>query len=134
MRNQRLASESTRTSSGSETPAANGQPRRRIIRRVVGALGALAVVLAGGVLASCGEDGPTAPAGVRALATGLLEIRLSEGCNRQVRRMCEAVGHRVVELRRVALGPLRLENLPEGDSRQLKPAEVERLRQAARQL
>jgi 23S rRNA pseudouridine2605 synthase len=77
------------------------------------------------------EDGRTAPAGVRVVEPGLLEIRIHEGRNRQVKRMFEAVGHRVVELSRVAFGPLRLERLPEGASRRLKPAEIERLRQAA---
>jgi 23S rRNA pseudouridine2605 synthase len=77
------------------------------------------------------EDGRTAPAGARVLGPGLLEIRLREGRNRQVRRMCEAVGHRVVELRRVAFGPLRLGDLPEGAVRRLTAAEVERLRKAA---
>jgi 23S rRNA pseudouridine2605 synthase len=77
------------------------------------------------------EDGPTAPARARKLAPGILEIAIREGRKRQVRRMCEAVGHRVVSLERVALGPLRLERLPEGEFRRLTPAEVERLRKAA---
>jgi 23S rRNA pseudouridine2605 synthase len=77
------------------------------------------------------DDGRTAPAGARTLEPGLIEIRLREGRNRQVRRMCEAVGHRVVELERIAFGPLRLEGLSEGASRRLTAAEVERLRQAA---
>jgi 16S rRNA U516 pseudouridylate synthase RsuA-like enzyme len=46
--------------------------------------------------------------------------------------MCEAVGHRVVELRRVAFGPLRLGDLGTGRHRRLTAAEVERLRKAAR--
>jgi 23S rRNA pseudouridine2605 synthase len=78
------------------------------------------------------EDGRTAPAKVRQVAPGLLEITLREGRKRQVRRMCEAVGHRVVELERVAFGPLGLRGLPLGKSRRLKEAEVERLRRAAR--
>jgi 23S rRNA pseudouridine2605 synthase len=45
--------------------------------------------------------------------------------------MCEAVGHRVVELERVAFGPLGLRGLERGRSRRLKEAEVERLRRAA---
>lgn len=77
------------------------------------------------------EDGPTARASVRALEPGLLEIVLREGRKRQVRRMCEAVGHRVTALERVAFGPLRLDKLPEGEFRRLTPAEVERLRKAA---
>ena len=44
--------------------------------------------------------------------------------------MCEAVGHRVVELERIAFGPLRLGGLEPGRSRPLSPAEVERLRKA----
>jgi 23S rRNA pseudouridine2605 synthase len=78
------------------------------------------------------EDGRTAPAKVRQVAPGLLEITLREGRKRQVRRMCEAVGHRVVELERVAFGPLGLRGLAPGKSRRLKDAEVERLRRAAK--
>src|SRR5215213_3479592 len=77
------------------------------------------------------DDGRTAPARVRQVAPGLVEIALREGRKRQVRRMCEAVGHRVVELERVAFGPLGLRGLERGKSRRLKPAEVERLRRAA---
>jgi 23S rRNA pseudouridine2605 synthase len=77
------------------------------------------------------EDGLTAPAPVRQLDPGLLEISIGEGRKRQVRRMCEAVGHRVVELERVAFGPLGLGGLPRGSSRRLSAAEVERLRKAA---
>jgi 23S rRNA pseudouridine2605 synthase len=77
------------------------------------------------------EDGRTAPAKVRQVAPGLVEITLREGRKRQVRRMCEAVGHRVVGLERVAFGPLGLRGLAPGKSRRLKDAEVERLRRAA---
>jgi 23S rRNA pseudouridine2605 synthase len=77
------------------------------------------------------EDGLTAPARVRQVAPGVLELTLREGRKRQVRRMCEAVGHRVVELERVAFGPLGLRGLERGRSRRLKDAEVERLRRAA---
>jgi 23S rRNA pseudouridine2605 synthase len=78
------------------------------------------------------EDGRTAPAKVRQVTPGLLEITLREGRKRQVRRMVEAVGHRVVELERVAFGPLGLRGLAPGKSRRLRAAEVERLRRAAR--
>ena len=78
------------------------------------------------------EDGPTAPAHVRQIRPGLLEITLTEGRNRQVRRMCEAVGHPVDELSRIGFGPLRLGDLPEGGRRRLTAAEVERLRAASR--
>jgi 23S rRNA pseudouridine2605 synthase len=76
------------------------------------------------------DDGRTAPAGARQVRPGVLELTLREGRKRQVRRMCEAVGHRVVELRRVGFGPLRLGHLAEGDHRRLTAAEVERLRAA----
>jgi 23S rRNA pseudouridine2605 synthase len=78
-------------------------------------------------------DGRTAPAGVRQVSPGVLELTLREGRKRQVRRMFEEVGHRVVELRRVAFGPLRLGRLHEGGHRRLTAAEVERLRAAAKQ-
>jgi len=76
------------------------------------------------------EDGRTAPADVRQPATGVVEVTIREGKKRQVRRMLEAVGHRVVELERVAFGPLGLRGLEPGKSRRLTKAEVERLRRA----
>jgi 23S rRNA pseudouridine2605 synthase len=78
------------------------------------------------------EDGRTAPARVRQVSPGVLELVIREGRKRQVRRMCEAVGHRVVELERVAFGPLGLRGLEPGQSRRLRDAEVERLRRAVR--
>jgi 23S rRNA pseudouridine2605 synthase len=77
------------------------------------------------------EDGRTAPARVRRLAPDKLEIVLHEGRKRQVRRMCDAVGHQVVRLERVAFGPLWLGDIPLGGHRRLSAAEVERLRKAA---
>jgi 23S rRNA pseudouridine2605 synthase len=74
------------------------------------------------------EDGRTAPAQVRQPAPGVLELTIREGRKRQVRRMVEAVGHRVIELERVAFGPLGLRGLEPGKSRRLTKAEVERLR------
>ena len=76
------------------------------------------------------EDGPTAPAKVRRLHAGELELTIHEGRKRQVRRMCEAVGHPVRALERVAFGPLRLGGLEPGEHRRLTAAEVERLRKA----
>jgi 23S rRNA pseudouridine2605 synthase len=77
------------------------------------------------------EDGRTSPASVHQPEPGLLELTIAEGRKRQVRRMCEAVGHPVEELERVAFGPLRLESLAPGQARRLTPAEVERLRKTA---
>ena len=77
------------------------------------------------------DDGRTAPARVRLVGAHELELTIHEGRKRQVRRMCEAVGHRVVVLRRIAFGPLRLGDLPPGHHRRLTRAEVERLRRAA---
>jgi 23S rRNA pseudouridine2605 synthase len=77
------------------------------------------------------EDGPTAPARVRRVGgTGanVIELTIHEGRNRQVRRMCQAVGHRVLELERVGFGPLALDGLAPGAHRRLTDAEVERLR------
>jgi 23S rRNA pseudouridine2605 synthase len=76
------------------------------------------------------DDGPTAPAEVRQQRAGLLELTITEGRKRQVRRMCEAVGHRVVALERIAFGPLRLSGLRPGKARRLTPAEVDSLRAA----
>ncbi|HWH09831.1 MAG TPA: pseudouridine synthase [Solirubrobacteraceae bacterium] len=77
------------------------------------------------------EDGPTAPAGVRVLGANQLELVIHEGRKRQIRRMCEAVGHRVIALERVAYGPLELGSLKVGEHRRLAEADVERLRAAA---
>jgi 23S rRNA pseudouridine2605 synthase len=77
------------------------------------------------------DDGPTAPAEVRSLGSGRLEITITEGRKRQVRRMVEAVGHRVRSLERTRFGPLELGTLGPGAHRRLRPAELERLRGAA---
>jgi 23S rRNA pseudouridine2605 synthase len=77
------------------------------------------------------DDGKTAPAEVRQVRPGVLELTIREGRKRQVKRMCEAVGHRVLSLRRVAFGPLELGRLPEGQARQLTPRETRALRSAA---
>jgi len=61
-----------------------------------------------------------------------LEITIHEGRKRQVRRMCEAVGHPVIALERTRYGPLELADLALGGSRKLGRKEVEGLRKAAR--
>ncbi len=58
----------------------------------------------------------------------VLKITLREGRSRQVRRMCESLGLRVVKLRRVRFGPLTIRNLPLGAVRPLEKAEMDRLR------
>ncbi|MEA3402743.1 MAG: pseudouridine synthase [Armatimonadota bacterium] len=80
------------------------------------------------------EDGPTQPAGVVLVATEggetRLRITITEGRNRQVRRMCDAIGHPVRRLKRVRMGPLRLGELSLGEVRPLTEGQVQALRQA----
>ncbi|MFZ0041527.1 MAG: pseudouridine synthase [Solirubrobacteraceae bacterium] len=78
------------------------------------------------------DDGPTAPARARRLAPDTLELEIHEGRKRQVKRMCEAVGHRVRRLERVAFGPLGLGDLSPGDSRRLNSSELRALENAGR--
>jgi 23S rRNA pseudouridine2605 synthase len=78
------------------------------------------------------EDGMTAPADVARLSTGLIRIAIHEGRTRQVRRMFEAVGHHVRRLRRVAVGPVRLGSLREGEVRPLTEVEERALRHKVR--
>jgi 23S rRNA pseudouridine2605 synthase len=81
------------------------------------------------------DDRPTQPAIVKSLRTrgggAVLEITVREGRNRQVRKMCEAIGHPVSQLTRVAIGPIRDSRLKSGQWRDLGDAEVLRLRTAA---
>jgi 23S rRNA pseudouridine2605 synthase len=60
-----------------------------------------------------------------------LVVTIREGRNRQVRRMCEAVGHPVTHLKRVAIGPIKDSTLKVGRWRDLSALEIERLRHAA---
>ena len=76
------------------------------------------------------EDGPTARARVRRLAPDTLRITIHEGRKRQVKRMCEAVGHRVTRLERVGFGPLSLGDLKPGAYRRLSEAELDALASA----
>ena len=64
-------------------------------------------------------------------AARVLEITLHEGRNRQIRRMCSAVGLQVVRLRRSAEGPVKLGMLQPGEYRELKKSEINALRNAA---
>lgn len=78
------------------------------------------------------KDGLTAPARVRLISSkknnGLLEITIHEGRNRQVRRMCEDIGHSVISLRRVCIGSLKLGDLQRGQFRHLNIKEVNNLK------
>ena len=73
------------------------------------------------------DDGRTAPARVRRVSADTIEITIHEGRKRQVKRMCEAVGHPVRRLERVAFGPLQLGDLPRGRWRKLTAGEVDAL-------
>lgn len=64
--------------------------------------------------------------------SSLLEMVLAEGRNREIRRVLAKVGHKVERLRRIAIGPLRLAELPTGQVRPLEAEEVRRLERAAR--
>ncbi len=81
------------------------------------------------------DDGPTAPARVTRLRDGgghsVIEIVLTEGRNRQVRRMLDAIGSRVRKLVRTAIGGIRIGDLEIGRWRRLTRAEVAALRRAA---
>jgi 23S rRNA pseudouridine2605 synthase len=65
------------------------------------------------------EDGMTAPARVSQPDPGVLRIAIHEGRNRQIRRMCEAVGHRVTRLVRTRIGPITDRSLQPGTWREL---------------
>ncbi len=76
------------------------------------------------------SDGPTAPARVSSPQRGMLRIVLTEGRNRQVRRMCAAVGLTVTRLARTRIGPLRDVRLHPGVWRELTKAELRSLEAA----
>jgi 23S rRNA pseudouridine2605 synthase len=90
--------------------------------------GALRALRQGVVL----DDGPTAPAEVGVLADGVLRLVIHEGRNRQVRRMCGAIGHPVQRLVRTRIGPVRDTKLAPGEWRELRAEEVRALAASAR--
>ncbi|HWI55244.1 MAG TPA: pseudouridine synthase [Desulfobacteria bacterium] len=77
-------------------------------------------------------DGTTAPAKIRLLkkqgSNCSLEITIYEGRNRQIRRMCETIGHPVIELKRVSMGFLNLDGLEAGKYRYLTRSEIAKLK------
>jgi 23S rRNA pseudouridine2605 synthase len=78
------------------------------------------------------DDGPTAPAKVAGLDRGVIRLTIHEGRNRQVRRMCDAVGHPVVRLVRTRIGPITDDRLKPGSSRRLSDDEVLSLQRATK--
>jgi len=94
-----------------------GTPSRRSVRR-----------LREGVVL---DDGPTAPARAALVAPSTIRLTIHEGRNRQVRRMCEAIGHPVVRLVRTRIGPLADRKLKPGRWRELTQDEVRALERAA---
>jgi 23S rRNA pseudouridine2605 synthase len=77
------------------------------------------------------DDGITAPAKVALVEPTVLRVVIHEGRNRQVRRMCDAIGHPVVRLVRTRIGPLRDPALRPGAWRALDLAELRALERAA---
>jgi 23S rRNA pseudouridine2605 synthase len=79
-----------------------------------------------------GDDKKTLPAAAHVLTREaertVIQLTIYEGRNRQVRRMCEAVGLEVARLKRVSIGPLALGMLAPGKWRELKPSELTALR------
>ena len=110
-------------------PEAHVEKRYHVRVRGVPSREAMAALREG---VSIGDPEPTRPARVVALGAPReggtwLEITLTEGRNRQIRRMCAAVGHDVLDLVRVAIGGLELADLPESEWRRLGASEVKHL-------
>ncbi len=81
------------------------------------------------------DDGPAMPTAVELVhardATTVLRLTFTEGRKHEVKRYCEALGHPVQRLRRIAFGPVALGDLPRGAHRALSPREIAALRAAA---
>jgi len=77
------------------------------------------------------EDYVTSPAELTVLekkkSSSIVKVVIHEGKNRQVRKMCDAIGHPVISLKRIAIGDLYLKGLPEGQWRYLKEEEIKML-------
>lgn len=78
------------------------------------------------------DDGVTSPAKASLVDANIVRLVIHEGRNRQVRRMCEAVGHRVLRLVRTRIGPITDHTLEPGEWRPLTQAEVRALEQAVK--
>jgi 23S rRNA pseudouridine2605 synthase len=77
------------------------------------------------------DDGVTAPARAALVEPGVIRLTIHEGRNRQVRRMCDAIGHPVLRLVRTRIGPLTDRRLRPGEWRALTNDEVRALERAA---
>lgn len=97
--------------------AVEGEPRPATVRRLRQGVGL--------------DDGPTAAAKVAVVAPGVLRMTIHEGRNRQIRRMCDEVGHPVQRLVRTRIGPLADRSLAPGSWRTLTDREVRALERAA---
>ncbi len=89
----------------------------------------IAAVERGGVML---DDGPTLPVKVNVILPRLLELSMREGRKREIRRIVEHFGYRVVRLVRVGFGPVELGDLPQGKARELTSDEVAALRRAVK--
>ncbi|NLM04764.1 MAG: rRNA pseudouridine synthase [Clostridiales bacterium] len=78
------------------------------------------------------EDYITSPAKLDVIRTNtdnsIIKISIREGKNRQVRKMCAAIGHPVIDLKRIAIDNITLGNLPEGEYRYLSDREINHLK------
>ncbi len=108
-------------------------PRHEVDKRYVvaldepisaGAAAELVETFAAGTLVLRGEPSPCRPARTRLLDDGRVEVVLTEGRHRQVRRMFAALGHHVVTLRRESVGPYELGALAAGEWRAEDPGRV----------
>jgi len=95
----------------------DGEPSRRSVRRLREGIDL--------------DDGITAPAQAALVGPGVIRLTIHEGRNRQVRRMCEAIGHPVTRLIRTRIGPLADRKLKPGAWRELTTDEVRSLERAA---
>jgi 23S rRNA pseudouridine2605 synthase len=110
------------------SPGSRG-PRSRSLRAAGAALERRLSHSGGGAPRPGRNDSPRSGNGSHR-ATAVLVIAIGEGRNRQVRKMCDAIGHPVDQLRRIAIGPIRDGRLKLGEWRELTPEEVRSLRKA----
>lgn len=76
------------------------------------------------------KDGPTRPCKIEVIKENRFRMIITEGRNRQIRRMCSRIGLEVVDLRRVRIGPMRMGSIVEGGWREMTQKDVDSLREA----